>query len=235
MQTFTICSYKYGIDVSEPLICRAGELSVERVNDCCARICCDDIKELASLVCEVILTDLSQFEIADMINELPFELEQKKRILISAVGYSRRAALRIPVRRALFEYFSQSNRLVLEGFITFRMQDTVELWERCVEKAAEDIFLAEEKAELIQILCSLLPRDDIHVLLIVNPDCSLTLIDETGIQTDYPRGSEESIMGALIAISPAEIMLCDMSDGVMHEFIRALNSAFPKKVRPVEQ
>lgn len=231
LQKYNISSYKYGIDISELLSDRLGAENVTKLNDNSAVMCVDSKERAADVMCDIILHDLAQFELADMINDLPFELNEKKRILIAAVGYSRRAALRIPVRRALFAFFSENDSLVPEGFILFRMADTVELWERCVEKAAEDVLLGDEREELFELLCSLLPDNNAHLLLIINPDTSITLIDDDGTHIDYPCGSEEIIMGIILTVSPAEIELCDMSDGVMDEFIAALGRAFPKKIK----
>ena len=235
LQTYLISSYKYGIDISEVLSNRLGAENVSKVNYSCANVTVESKEQIADAICDVLLLDIAQFELADMINELPFELSEKKRILIGAVAYSRRAALRIPVRRALFAFFSENNSLVLEGFILFRMADTVELWERCVEKAAEDVMLGDEREELLELLCSLLPENDAHILLIINPDTSITLIDEDGTHIDYPCGCEEAIMGIMLTISPAEIELFDMSEGIMDEFVVALKRAFPQKIRMRKQ
>lgn len=238
MCNFQIYSCKYGVDISDLLrrrLSAAGckfDVLAESEKLIELKISNEDTELLAAAVCELILYDLVQFELADMINELPFALEAKRDILCGAVGYARKAAMRTPVKNALYDYFSGNDTLVAEGFILFRMADTREIWERCIEKATEDMLLLEEQYELAWLICEMADKCSERkkdAVLIIRKDGSCILIDENDTHIEYPDGL--SVMNALMSLSPEFINVYDMLGNENNELISSLKGAFPSKVR----
>lgn len=240
MRIFRIYSYKYNIDIAKLIKRRfnaAGmNYSILKSTEQAVEIgITDDEPELfCRALCEILLSDIMQFELADIIRGIPTSLEIKREILMRAVSYAYKAAVRTPVRQALCEYFSDNDSLVLEGFITFRMPDTLEIWERCVEKAAEDCLLTVQQEELAQLICdlvSLCPESIKEVIVIVRKDGSCTVVDEDDNHIDYPCSAYDSVMSILLTLDPERILIYDMTGNTEGELISSLKSVFSGRVR----
>lgn len=185
-------------------------------------------------VSDLLLYDLSQFEIADMVKALPLSLPDRKIVLLEAIRCSKTAAVRSSVRRALKEHYSECDSLVLEGFIRFRMQDTLRIWERCVDKAAEELFLRTERMELMGLLGAFVrmrPARIKEVALILRPDGACSLTDDSDTHIDYPPDAYDSLVSLLVSLSPRRITVYDLSDGLCADLLTSIHRVFEDRVR----
>lgn len=80
------------------------------------------------------------------------------------------------MKRALWDYFEEYSELNLEGFMRFRMQDSLRGFERCVERACEELMIKAECLELMRVLSAFVryrKSKIAEVSLILNEDAAV--------------------------------------------------------------
>ncbi|MEG1559912.1 MAG: sporulation protein YtxC [Clostridia bacterium] len=193
-----------------------------------------DFEACISATTELILMDISQFEIAKLVNDIPFELEARREILKEAIRYAKNAAMRTPVRRDLTRHFKESENLVLEGFIRFRMHETALIWERAVDKAAEEYLISLEQRELNLFLSEFANlRESIveEVTLILTAEGNCILTDDSNSRIEYGKDGFDVLISVLVSLSPGMITVYDLSMGDCDELIRSIDRVFNERVR----
>ncbi|MGI6776595.1 MAG: putative sporulation protein YtxC [Acetivibrionales bacterium] len=123
--------------------------------------------------------------------------------------------------RKLIEYFDNSNNLILEGFINFRLKEYMKDLEEIVDKAVDDFLMEREYREFIRLLRYFVdiqnPKfDKIHV--IAGYDGKYILLDENGREI-----TNECIQEFVNEISEGEINFDDL-------LVSSLITFAPKKV-----
>lgn len=196
-----------------------------------------DLERWCRAARNLLLKDISHFELARMVNELPLALEEKRRVLPEAVKLSRAClapAGAESIHRALMAFFAEEDHLNLEGFLRFRMQEVLRDWEICVMRAAEELLLEAEYWELMQVLSAfvqLRPPQVRDVYIILNPDGSCTLTDDQDSRIDYDRCTGDGVMSVLVGLSPERITVYDLSGGVSAGLAETLVRVFEDRVR----
>ena len=236
MQKFFIYSYKYNIDIGKLLKRRlkqynlelASEFSKSTIN---LELENDKRNAFIDSVCDLLLYDVMQLKIADIVNCLDLGIEHKRNILVASVYYATKAAIRSTVRNALEEYFESENLLNIDGYITFRMPQTMSIWESCVKKATneyEDILRLNEISILINELFGLYENTE-KMTLIMRNDGSCTVTDSNNSKIEYPANSYDSMMSILLSTNPAEIKVYNPTKND-EEFLKGLSAVFPERV-----
>lgn len=204
------------------------QFSIERTGDL-ARWC--------RVLQGMLLWDLAHFELARMVNDLPFGLEEKRRILPEAVKLSRECPKNAgadAILRDLMNFYAEERHLNLEGFMRFRMQEVLREWEMCVMRAAEELLLHEEYWELMHVLSAFVQlrspqvRD---VYIVLNPDGSCTMTDDQDSRIDYARCTGDGVMSVLVGLAPERITVYDLSGGMAQDLAEALKRVFEDRVR----
>lgn len=196
-----------------------------------------DLERWCRAVRALLLRDISHFELARMINELPLALEEKRRVLPEAVKLARSCreqAGQDAILRELIAFYAEEDDLNLEGFLRFRMQEVVRDWEICVMRAAEELLLEAEYWELMQVLAAfvqLRPSQVRDVYIILNPDGSCTLTDDQDSRIDYDRCTGDGVMSVLVGLSPERITIYDLSGGAGTGLAETLVRVFEDRVR----
>lgn len=196
-----------------------------------------DLERWCKAIRGLLLRDVSHFELARMVNELPLGLEEKRRILPEAVKLSRacpESAGADGVLRDIMAFYAEEDQLNLEGFMRFRMRDVLRDWEICVMRAAEELLLEAEYYELMQVLAAfvqLRPPQVRDVYIILNPDGSCTLTDDRDSRIDYDRCTGDGVMSVLVGLSPERITVYDLSGGVSAGLAETLVRVFEDRVR----
>ncbi|MEA5060051.1 MAG: sporulation protein YtxC [Candidatus Pelethousia sp.] len=196
-----------------------------------------DLERWCKAVRGLLLRDISHFELARMVNELPLVLEEKRRVLPEAVKLSRACLEPVEtegILKALLAFYAEENHLNLEGFLRFRMQETMRDWEICVMRAAEELLLEAEYWELMQVLSAfvqLRPPQVRDVYIILNPDGSCTLTDDQDSRIDYDRCTGDGVMSVLVGLSPERITVYDLSGGASTSLAETLVRVFEDRVR----
>ncbi len=196
-----------------------------------------DLERWCRAVRGLLIRDISHFELARMVNELPLALEEKRRVLPEAVKLARAGGEQAGVDmilRELLSFYAEEDHLNLEGFMRFRMQETLRDWEICVMRAAEELLLEAEYWELMQVLAAfvqLRPPQVRDVYIILNPDGSCTLTDDQDSRIDYDRCTGDGVMSVLVGLSPERITIYDLSGGAGADLAETLVRVFEDRVR----
>ncbi|MEG1547579.1 MAG: sporulation protein YtxC [Clostridia bacterium] len=182
----------------------------------------------------VLLRDVAHFELARMVNMLPIPLTQKQMVLPEAIKCSREVGSASTIRRMLAEHYRNCDKLNLEGFVRFRMQDVMAGWEMCVMRAAEELMLQNEYLELMSVLSAfvqLQPSRIKDVSVILNPDGSCTLTDDMDSRIDYEKCTEDGVVSVLVGLAPERITVYDLSGGQNTMLAEVLIRVFEDRVR----
>lgn len=238
MRVCRIYSYKYNVDIAELIILQlkkaALPFSIAESGETYIEVMFLDAYEnlFINALCDLLVCDIAPFELVDMINELPLDYHMSKAVLKNSIAYAKKAVMKYPIREALTEYFKENESLVIEGFIMFRMQSTREIWERCVEKAAEDSILLMGQSELAALLYEIIKMCcGSEIVLILRDDGTCTIIDAQEKHIDYPKESCDNVLGMLCAMSPDTVTVYDMANGKQEKLLAAVSRLFGEKVR----
>ncbi len=194
-------------------------------------------EELSSWIMAIgrlLLKDMAHFEMARLINELPLTLAQKQMALPEAIRSARSFNAESRILRSLREHFDEHEHLNLEGFMRFRMKDVLEGFSLCVDRAAEEILLRSEYLELMSVLSAYVrmrPPCIREISIILHPDGSCTLTDDSDSRIDCESCSDDSVMNVLIGLSPERITVYNLTgrdDSLLSE---ALKRVFKDRVK----
>lgn len=242
MQTLTVNTLKYDIDITKLLARRlrnAGakiELMSEGEDKRSVEITVEnesDMVLLSEAVYELLLRDISNFELAQFVNELDLSLEEKEIVLAESVKESRSILPSQSVKRELYDYLMNNKSINLEGFLRFRMQDAMKAFQLCVERVSEELALRAEYIELLSILAAFvsLQQPKIkEVCLIFNADGSCTLTDDTDSRIDYDKCNSDGLVSVLIGLAPEKIIIYDLSCGQSDMLADMILRVFTDKV-----
>ena len=253
MQQYSVFTNEYDADIgkllSRRLAGRESGIELTKSSDYSVTVSVSSeaaLDALSAAVCELMLEDLRYFEIAAMVNRLPFSLDEKRRILPAAVRIedSSETASENSARAVeeLREYFSDNFRLNLEGYIRFRLPGEVEKWSVMVDAAAEELLLGEECADLIHLLglfTTVEPPRTGGVAVLLNPDGSCTITDADSahcslasphFRIDCAPNSNEGVISILTGLSPSAITLYDFSFGRSEKLRAAIETLFAPRL-----
>lgn len=224
MQNIIVCTYEYDIDLEKLLSKRLKQYD-KRIDITASeskKILYlevseeTDLKQLCAALSELILLDLRHFEIARMVNLLNLPVEDKKQVTTTAACTAVHYMDFSKTAEQLFEYFSTNRRMVLEGYLRFILQDVIEIWNVCIDVAAEELLLREEYTELLKLLSlftELSPPNEQEITLILHSDGSCTLTDNDNLRIECALNSDDGVLSMLIGMSPRKILIYDLSCG----------------------
>ncbi len=125
--------------------------------------------------------------------------------------------------RRLLDYFDNSNSIILDGFVNFRLKDYIKDLEEVVDKAVDDFLMDREYKEFIRLLRYFVdiqePKiDTVHV--IVGYDNRYTLLDGTKKEitneciqeyvNDITEGEinyDDLLVSSLITLAPRKVVI----------------------------
>lgn len=193
----------------------------------------DALMRLSEAVATLLCRDLQYFELAHMTDALPLDLPQKQEVLTEALESARCLERIEEVRRGVEDYLATENEMNVEGYLRFRMRERMETWQLCVERAAADLMLCSEWAELMELLSALSQgpgRRIGEISVCLNPDGSCTLTDDSDVRIEYVDCSEEGIVRLLMSMAPERLTVYDLSGGRSH-LAETLTHVFAGRVR----
>ena len=188
---------------------------------------------LAQALGRVLIHDLVTFEMAAMADETPLDREDRQRVLENAVAAARRREDLSETVARLSGYLQEEGKLCLEGFLRFRMPETLLFWRLCVEEAFSGFLLEKEYGETAAILRLLLderPPRCPSLRLCLHGDGLCSLSDEGSLRMEYVDESGEGILSLLIGMAPARLIVYDLSGGARRELVHALTEIFSGRV-----
>ncbi|MBQ2661262.1 MAG: hypothetical protein IJF80_01260 [Clostridia bacterium] len=241
MGIYSVNTHEYGIDVKRILERRLKQVSskliLEKTDKETVSTEIESEKEMekwCSALSRLLLHDIAPFELAKIVDALPFSLDERKEILKEAVKNSKNVLGYSAIRKMLLEYFKEDDSLNLEGFVFFRMADTKSKWEGCIDDALHEFAVRNEYLELMSVWASfakMSPNRTGEVNVILHPDGSCTLTDESDSRIDCTRCTFDGIVSVLVGLAPEHITVYDMSAGESRGVAELLVRVFEDRVR----
>lgn len=127
------------------------------------------------------------------------------------------------ILQKVLDYLSQSNKINIDGFVNFRLQDYLEDLNKVVEQAVDELLLEKEYQEFIMLLKYFVdiqePKlEKVHVFLLSTGSFQLFDDHNQSINNHYLDGCivemidneinyEDLLISALITIAPREIVV----------------------------
>ncbi len=150
------------------------------------------------------------------------------------------------VTRRLTDFLNQSNHIILEGFVTFRMQEYVKELEEIMDWAVRQYLVEKEYQEFIKLLTCFVQMQKpkfqcVHI--IAEKDSSFSVYDENmeriseqwfsewaEDQTDGSIKEEDLLISFLISAAPKQIILHNVSDINNRELLDTIMQVFSGRV-----
>jgi putative sporulation protein YtxC len=195
-------------------------------------------------------TIVEQYEnklISKLINQnyFYFNLPDRKRIYKKALNYTGNdAAFNTLVNTKLKEYLGTTDKLMIDGFVNFRLKDYQNELEEVIDKAVDDFMVEKEYKEFIKLLK--------YFVEIQNPKYNIINIIPSGenyhiyneafeditalCSKDFLKGDDEKIssddllISILISVAPRKICIHKCECITNTELISTIKQVFCKKV-----
>ncbi len=191
------------------------------------------LEALARALGTLITEDLVSFEVAAMTDETPLPLPEKRQVLARAVDAARQKEDLSETVQRLTAYLKEEGKLCLEGFLRFRMQETVLFWRLCVEEAFSALLLEQEYARAADVLRLLLnerPPRCPALRLCLHRDGLCSLSDGEALRMEYVDETGEGLISLLVGMAPARLEVYDLSNGARQELVEALTGIFSGRI-----
>lgn len=148
--------------------------------------------------------------------------------------------------RRLMDYFDNSNNIILDGFVNFRLKEYMKDLEEVVEKAVDDFLMDREYREFIRLLRYFVdiqePKiDTVHV--IVGYDNRYTLLDESKKEitneciqeyvNEIAEGEinyDDLLVSSLITFAPRKIVIHCQGQFRNKELMETIKNVFSGRV-----
>jgi len=176
----------------------------------------DALARFSAAVTALLCRDLQYFELAHMTDALPLDLTQKQEVLRDAIESARCREQFEEIRRGVQSYLTEAEEMNVEGYLLFRMQEPLEMWQSCVERAAADQMLYRECAELMKLIGAVVdppPARIGELTVCLHPDGSCSLSDDSDVCIEYADCSDDGVLRLLIGMSPAHLTVYDLTGG----------------------
>ena len=150
------------------------------------------------------------------------------------------------VTRKLADFLNQSNHIILEGFVTFRMQEYVKELEEIMDWAVRQYLVEKEYQEFIKLLTCFVQMQKpkfqcVHV--IAEKDASFSIYDENmdrisdqwfhelaDDQADGVIKEEDMLISFLISAAPKQVVLHNASEIGNKELLETIQQVFTGRV-----
>ena len=240
MVVFEILTFEYDLPLPKLLDRRMRELdcayALEEIPDGAALKIRGEQPERAAAeaLISVLGRDLRYFVLAEFTDSLPLTLAEKQTVLTDALEAVSHREERAVLREKLVEYLSAHRTLCLEGFLHFRMQEFLMLWELNVEQAAARVLMQKEYGELIDTLRRFVEgrASRINALSVcIHADGTITLSDDNDVHIEYVDCAPDGILNLLVNMAPMKLTVYDLSGNEKNRLTEAIVKVFGDRVR----
>ncbi|AEV70422.1 putative sporulation protein YtxC [Acetivibrio clariflavus] len=144
--------------------------------------------------------------------------------------------------KKLVDYFESSNKVILDGFVNFRLKDYIKDLEEIVDKAVDEFLTEREYKEFIRLLRYFVDIQEpkfnvIHVL--VDYDNKYILLDEKKkeitneciqeFMSDIPEGEinyDDLLVSSLITMAPKKVIIHSADNFRNKELLETIKNVF---------
>ena len=170
-------------------------------------------------------------------------IRNEDKTLINSIFQIRR---RNVIVRGLMDYFENSNNIILDGFVNFRLKEYIKDLEEVIDKAVDDFLMDREYKEFIRLLRYFVdiqePKlDTVHV--IVGYDNRYVLLDETKKEitnecvqeyvNEISEGDinyDDLLVSSLITFAPRRIIIHCSGQFRNKELLETIKNVFSGRV-----
>ena len=188
----------------------------------------------AEALCSVLGRDLRCFALAEVVDALPLSLSDKQRVLADALEAAACREEREVLKQKLQAYLAGHRTLVLEGFLRFRMQEFLMLWELAVDQAAAKVLMQKEYDELIETLKRFVDGRESRVASLsvcIHTDGTITLSDDNDVHIEYVDCAPDGILNLLVNMAPLKLCVYDLSGEEKNRLTEAIVKVFGDRVK----
>lgn len=178
---------------------------------------------------QLLLKDMLPFEMERLVDRTPLPLMDKEQVVSQAVDCALEQADLSDTPGRLMAHLKRESRLCLEGFLHFRMQETVLFWQLCAEEATSALLMERELSEVAGVLQLMLlnrPPRCRTLRLCLHGDGVCSLSDGEELHMEYVDESGQGIISLLVGMAPARLLVYDLSGGRRQGLVTALTEIF---------
>ena len=188
----------------------------------------------ADALSSVLGRDLRYFALAEFADALPLTLSEKQTVLSDALKAASCREENEILKKKLSDYLSENRTLVLEGFLRFRMQEFLMLWELHVDQAAAKVLMQKEYSELMETLKRFVEgrQSRVNALSIcIHADGTITLSDDNDVHIEYVDCAPDGILNLLVNMAPGKLWVYDLSGQEKNRLTEAILRVFGDRVK----
>lgn len=188
-------------------------------------------RKAASVIAEFICVKLRDEELRRLISIYALPKDREERALEEARELCPNGA-RGAAERLVTSHFNENDILVPEGLIRFRMPALYEEWALAAADAALDArakLELEELCGIVSLLSGARPKGMGNMRLILLPDGSSVLSDDTGCRIECAE-TDERVLSALVdCFMPERLTVYDLSPNGMPRLRKRIREAFGRR------
>ena len=191
-------------------------------------------KVAAEALVRILGRDLRYFALAELTDALPLSLSEKQTVLSTALESASRREEPEVLRSKLLSYLNEQHTICLEGFLHFRMQEFLMLWELAVEQAAAGVLMQKEYGELMETLKRFVNGRQSRVFelsVCIHADGTTTLCDDGDVRIEYVDCAPDGILQLLVNMSPKKLTVYDLSGEEKNRLTEAILKVFGDRVK----
>ncbi|MCL2695469.1 MAG: putative sporulation protein YtxC [Clostridiales bacterium] len=241
MPSWTLSTNEYDIQLKSLLSRRLSQVGVPFVldekEDKSIAVTIRGLKAQESLseaLSKLLCRDMQYFVLAKMADAMPLSIGEKEEVLTDALQTARAREEIVAVQADLKEYLTDTRQICLEGYIRFRMQDCLLVWQMCVEQAATEVLLRKEYSELMEVLSAFVgtrPPRILEIQLCIHADGSCTLTDDSLVRIEYVDCCPDGIVSLLVNMAPQRLVVYDLSGKRENRLTETLAHVFSGRVK----
>ena len=240
MTVYEILTYEYDLPLLKLLNRRMSELDCAYALETIAEGVVMKIRgekpedAAAEALATVLGRDLRYFALAEYADALPLSLSEKQSVLADALEAAQCREERRILKQKIADYLKTHRTLVLEGFLRFRMQEFLMLWELAVEQAAAKVLMNKEYGELIETLRRFVNGRTSRVdalSVCIHADGTITLSDENDVHIEYVDCAPDGILNLLVNMAPGKLTVYDLSGKEKNRLTEAILQVFGDRVK----
>ena len=240
MVVYEILTFEYDLPLLKLLNRRMGELdcayALEAVPDGVVLKIrgASPERAAAEALVKILGRDLRYFAIAEFVDALPLTLSEKQTVLTGALETASCSGEQAVLKEKLCAYLAAHRTIVLEGFLHFRMQEFLMLWELAAEEAAAKVLMNKEYGELIDTLRRFVDGrvSRVNALSVcIHPDGTITLSDDNDVHIEYVDCAPDGILNLLVNMAPGKLTVYDLSGKEKNRLTEAILQVFGDRVK----
>jgi putative sporulation protein YtxC len=215
---------------------------------------------LADTISDIILNHWEDILLKDIIKENYYYFGEDEKDLIynyalqhiNRDGQNSRDTLywlsrKSKILQKLLDFLRHNNRIIIEGFIRFRLKEYIGELREAADKAVDDFLIEREYKEFVQLLKYFVDIqeskiDTVHVLIRGSGVFKLYDGSMQPVKSDYLEGFiidladneinyEDLLISALITIAPKEITLHYKNKGSMSSTLDTIKNVFTGRIK----